>query len=315
VIRIKSNQSFFTVSRHDRNLFLLLLPTAVVVVGLLLITFLLISSRASEAVKTYGLSLYVTSAWDPERERYGLFVPLAGTLVTSAIAALTALLLSLSLSIVVSEFLRGAVRNFLSTIIEFMSGLPTVIYALWGVQYAAPVIRDYVMLPLHKYLGFIPLFACEPLSGYSVLSAGLVIGISIVPYVTSLICESYMLVPTAYREACLGIGATRYETTKILLGLCRPAVIAAVVLGLARAMGETTIAAALVGNSMTISYCVFMPSYTVSALIAAQYGNAQLYMYAESVLYSAALAILILALVLSLTGLTLLSKWRSKVLA
>lgn len=288
---------------------------AIVIVGMLVITILLIGSKGIEAFNVYGLDTYLANVWDPEKERYGLLAPLAGTLITSSIAVLTALLLSLSLSIIISEYLEGILKNMLSTIIEYMSGLPTVIYALWGVQYITPLLKEYVMSPLYNYLNFIPLFSCRPLSGYSTLSAGLVIGLSLIPYVTALIYESYLLIPNIYREACLGIGATRYETIKILLGLCKPAIIAAVVLGLARAMGETTIAAALVGNSMSVPNCLFMPSYTVSAIIATQYGNAQLYKYAEPVLYSAALAVLMISLILSFSGLTLLSKWRMKILA
>ncbi|MCX8185807.1 MAG: phosphate ABC transporter permease subunit PstC [Sulfolobales archaeon] len=305
----------FLVHKYDRNFFLALLPTAFIIIGLLIITFSLISNKAVDAFESYGFNLYLMNIWDPEKERYGLLAPLIGTLMTSIIATLTALILSLSLSITISEYLKGVLKNALSITIEFMSGLPTVIYSLWGIQYAVPILRDHLMLPLYNHFQFIPLFSCRPLSGFSVLSAGLVIGISIIPYLTALIHESYSLIPIAYREACLGIGATRYETIRILLGLCKPAVIAAVILGLARAMGETTIAAALVGNSMTTSACLFTPSYTVSALIASQYANAQLYRYAEPVLYSAALAILIIALTLSLIGLNMLSKWRVKILA
>lgn len=307
-------KAFFK-SHNDKFFLLMLLPISFVIIGLLIIILSLISSKAAEALKVYGPYLYIASVWDPENELYGIFPPIVGTLVTSAIAVTIALLFAFSLTILMSEYLSGLLRVMMSTIVEFMSGLPTVIYALWGTQYVSIVLRDYLMIPLNTYLGFIPLFSCRPISGYSILTAGVVIGLSLIPYITALINEAYSLIPITYKEACLGIGATKYESIKILMGLCKPAIIAAVLLGFARAMGETTIAAALVGNSMNVSACIFNPGYTVAALIASQYANAQLYSYAEVVLYAAALVVMALALILGLVGLNLMLRWRVKVIA
>ncbi|MDI9619283.1 MAG: ABC transporter permease subunit [Candidatus Nezhaarchaeota archaeon] len=197
---------------------------------------------------------------------------------------------------------------------ELMGGMPTVIYALWAAQYLAPALRDFLMAPLHGYLGFIPLFSEEPVTGYSVFTAGVAMGVATVPYVSFLMTEAYSILPSTYREACLGIGASRLETAKILLSLCRPALLASLLLGLARAMGETTIAAMTVGNSMKVTACIIASGYTVPALVASQFGDASLYVYSESALYAASLVILSAALALSFVGLSLLSRWRSRIL-
>lgn len=261
-----------------------------------------------------GAGVLAGDVWSPELEAYGLLPPVVGTFVTSAIAVATAMTFSLPLTVFVAEVVRGELmREVLLSLIELMGGIPTVVYAVWGLTVVSPLLRDYVMTPLSEYLWFIPLFSCRPLAGTTIFTAGVLLGIAITPYLTAVMYSAYQSIPLSYKEACLGVGATRYETVRILLPLMRPAIAAAALLGLARAMGDTTIAAVTVGNSMTLSACIFTPGYTVSALIASQFGNAPLYRYAESALYLGATVVLAAALVAGLAGLVLLSRWRARV--
>lgn len=300
-------------ARSDKIFLLSTLPSAIVVIGLIGVTLLVVGSRAYDSMRIYGARLFIDNVWSPEREEYGLLSPIAGTFIVSFLATLLSLIFSIPLTIFLSEILRGRIKDLFSSLIELMSGLPTVIYAVWGLNYLAPLIKDHILDPLHTYLGFIPLFSCKPLTGLSLLTASIVLGISLVPYTTSIIYESYRMIPLAYREACLGIGATRYELVKTMLSISKPAILASSILSFARASGETTIAATLVGNAYTSSLCILGPGYTVPALIANQYANANLYIHAESVLYSAALVILLTTLVLSLTGLRILERWRLRI--
>lgn len=305
--------SFFK-SRHDRLFFLKLLPVSMFLISILVTFFAVVLLKSDDALKNFGLSLLYSDVWNPELEIYGLLPPIVGTFVTSVIAVATALALSIPLTIFIAEVVSSNfLRNVLLSTIELMGGIPTVIYAVWGLNTLAPFLRDYVMMPLSKYLRFIPIFSCEPLTGTTVLTAGLLLGVANTPYLTAITYSAYQSIPITYKEACLGIGATKYETVRILLPLLRPAIAAATLLGLARAMGDTTIAAVTIGNSMTLNACILLPGYTVSALIASQFGNASFYRYAESVLYLGALIILITALVLSFIGLLLLSKWRVRI--
>ncbi|MEL9939691.1 MAG: phosphate ABC transporter permease subunit PstC [Ignisphaera sp.] len=300
-------------SRKDMLFFLTLTPFSISLLAILVIAILILISRSFEAFNAFGLSLFTSSIWDPEHSRYGLLAPIVGSITTSILATVTALVFSVPLAILLAEYVHDLVRDILSSIVELMSGVPTIIYAMWASMYLAPILKTYVMDPLSIYLSFIPIFSCKPITAFTIFTAGISIGISITPYVTAMIFESYESIPTTYREACLGIGATRYETVKVLLSLAKPAVIASIILGFARALGETTIAVTTIGNSMYLGSCIFSPGYTVSALIASQFGNAYLYRYAESVLYSSALVVLVVAIILSFIGLSLMSRWRRRV--
>ncbi|MEM3926846.1 MAG: phosphate ABC transporter permease subunit PstC [Desulfurococcaceae archaeon] len=300
-------------SRKDKVFFLSLIPFSVILLGILIVAVITISSNSIESIRVFGLKLLVSNIWDPENGRYGLLAPIVGSIVTSTLAVLTALVLSLPLSILIAEYLHGSIRNMFSSIVELMGGLPTIIYAIWASTYLAPILKNHIMDPLHMYLSIIPLFSCKPITGFTVFTAGISIGISIVPYVTAMVLEAYQSIPSIYKEACLGIGATKYESVKIMISLARPAILASLILGFARSLGETTIAVATIGNSMYLSACVFSPGYTVSALIASQFANAYLYEYAESVLYLSALTVLLIAIVLSFIGLSIIIKWRGKI--
>lgn len=299
--------------KHDKLFLVSLMPTAVIISGILIIFFAILLSRSLQSTYVFGLELFTQSIWDPEKEVYGIVAPIVGTLITSLMAVGISLAFSIPLAILVVEFLRGRLRDIFSSMVELMGGMPTIIYAVWSLHYLAPFLRSYIMTPLHNYLGFIPFFSCRPITGLSMFTAGIAIGISLVPYTASIVIESYKLIPITYREACLGVGATRYETIGILLSLAKPAIIASAILGFARASGETTIAVTTIGNSMYLSPCLFAPGYTVSALIASQYENAGLYNYAESVLHVAALVVLIITFILSFIGLRILSIWRVKI--
>lgn len=299
--------------RSDRILFLSLAPFSFILVGLMALFLFVLVNRSWESLAVFDGSILTRNLWDPENEGYGVLGPLLGTLITSGIATIIALALSIPLSIFIVDFLKGPLREVFASVIEMMGGMPTIIYAIWAMWYFAPVIKEALLDPLHQYLGFIPLFSCTPLAGFSVLTAGIVIGISLVPYSTAIISESYRMLPATYREACLGIGATRYEATRILMSLLKPAIIASALLSFARGAGETTIAVATVGNAMSLGTCIIGPGYTISALIASQYANAGLYRYAESVLYFGALVVLAITLLASLAGLVLLEKWRVRV--
>lgn len=303
-----------TWSRTDKMFFLSLIPSALTLVGLVIIFLLKVFDRSIESLIVYGMELFKTSTWNPELEIYGILSPLVTTFITSSLATGFAILFSVPLSIFISEYLKKRVKIVVSSLVEMMAGAPTVVYAIWALDYLAPFMRDYVLNPLHQNLGFIPIFSCKPITGLSILTASIALGISLIPYITSIITASYELVPLMYREACLGIGATKSETIITILSISKPAILASALLGLARASGETTITTVLIGSAFTLGMCIIGPGYTVPALIATQYANANLYRYAESVLYVAALVVLVVTLFLSFIGVWMLDEWRRKII-
>uniref|UniRef100_A0A7C5UZH6 ABC transporter permease subunit n=1 Tax=Ignisphaera aggregans TaxID=334771 RepID=A0A7C5UZH6_9CREN len=300
-------------TRKDKLFFISLLPLSSSLLAILILSIATIALKSLDSLQIFGFNLLTSSIWNPEKGIYGLLAPLIGSVITSILAVFTALVLSLPLSIIIVEYLRGIVKNIVSSIVELMGGMPTIIYAVWASQYLVPFLKEFLMEPLHNTFKYIPLFSCRPITGFSIFATGLSIGISIIPYVTTIILEAYQSIPLAYREACYGIGATRYESIKIMLSLARPAIIAALILGFARSLGETTIAAVTVGNSMYLSSCLFAPGYTVSALIASQFANAYLYPYAESVLYASILFVVLISVALSFYGSSIIIRWRSKI--
>jgi phosphate transport system permease protein len=300
-------------TRKDKLFFISLLPLSSSLLTILVLSIATVALKSLDSLQTFGLNLLISSTWNPERGVYGFLAPLIGSVTTSILAVITALFLSLPLTIIIAEYLRGIVKNVVSSIVELMGGMPTIIYAVWASQYLVPFLKEFIMEPLHNVFKFIPLFSCRPITGFSIFASGISIGISIVPYVTAIILEAYQSIPLAYREACYGIGATRYESIKIMLSLARPAIVAALILGFARSLGETTIAAVTVGNSMYLSSCLFAPGYTVSALIASQFANAHLYPYAESVLYASILFVMMISIALSFYGSSTIIRWRSRI--
>jgi len=300
-------------TRKDKLFFISLLPLSSSLLTILVLSIATVALKSLDSLQTFGLNLLISSTWNPEIGVYGFLAPLIGSVTTSILAVITALFLSLPLTIIIAEYLRGIVKNVVSSIVELMGGMPTIIYAVWASQYLVPFLKEFIMEPLHNVFKFIPLFSCRPITGFSIFASGISIGISIVPYVTAIILEAYQSIPLAYREACYGIGATRYESIKIMLSLARPAIVAALILGFARSLGETTIAAVTVGNSMYLSSCLFAPGYTVSALIASQFANAHLYPYAESVLYASVLFVMMISIALSFYGSSTIIRWRSRI--
>jgi len=300
-------------SRGDEFFFLTLLPFALSLLAILVVSILVITNNSIEALRAYGLTLFTSSIWNPEHGVYGVLGPILGTIATSMISTITALVLSIPLAITISEYLRGVAKKIVSSIVEFFGGIPTIVFAVWASDYLVPFLRGYVMEPLHYSLSFIPLFSCKPVTGFSIFAAGVALGVSTIPYVASLVLEAYEVIPVTYREACYGIGATRYEAIRIQLSLARSAIVAALILGFARALGETTIVATTIGNSVYLTPCIFAPGSTVSALVASQFANAFLYPYAESVLYASMLVVALISMALSLYGSTTIIKWRSRI--
>ena len=304
-------------SKSDKIVFFSILPLVVGVLGLLTLISFTILSQAWISFERFGIDLLISSLWkpseEPEAELYGLAAPLAGSLYSSFLAIVVSLPVSISLTYLVCEVLPSSVGSLLRIVVEVMGGLPTVVYGLWGSLILAPFLRDSVMVPLYRYLGFIPLFSCNPLTGYSVLTASVVLAIALTPYITSLLIEGYQMIPAKYREGIYGLGATKYEVFRVLLSLLKPYVVAALLLGFSRALGETTIVTLTVGNSMRFSLCLFEPTSTIPSLIANQFESARLYTYALPTLFAGAFLILLISLGVSYVGIRKLYRWREEI--
>ncbi len=299
--------------REDKLFYYSLLPFAGTILAALILLTIVIIYMAAPAVKHYGISLYTRNVWRPDEARpgqYGLLAPLYGTIVTSLIAIGISLPLAVSLVIFSEEIVPRRAREIIGTLVDVMAGLPTILYGLWGAQILVPFLRDKIMNPLHEELGFTPLFSCNPLSGNSLLAAGVLLGIMVLPFVYVIAREAYRSTPNDLVEASLAYSAGWRHYLSLRMGMIKPALIGGLLLGFGRAAGETVAVALVIGNSFNIARCLFAPAYTISSLIANQFANSSFYPLMSNVLFAGGLILLIIGLILNIIGLKFIERAR-----
>jgi phosphate transport system permease protein len=254
--------------------------------------------ESSGAVRAFGLRFITTSAWDPVAGEFGALPFIYGTLVSSLLALLLAVPLSLGAAIYLAEIAPAWVRPPVAFLIEMLAAVPSVVYGLWGIFVLVPWLRDWVQPPLGSWLGWFPLFS-GPGYGVGMLAAGVILSIMVVPYITSVAREVLLAVPNAQREAALGLGATRWETIRLaVLRYGRSGLIGAVLLGLGRALGETMAVTMVIGNRPAISASVFAPGYTMASVVANEFTEATSDLYVAA-LVEVGLLLLIVTIVVN----------------
>ncbi|ABM80492.1 phosphate ABC transporter permease subunit PstC [Hyperthermus butylicus] len=296
--------------RHDKLFLLSLLPLGVLILALYVYIAYVFADYSAPVIEREGVDFIFGSEWSPSRTTYQILPVLLGSMVTASIALLLALPPTLAAVVFINEYLSPRLREPVASLIDVMAGVPSVIYGLWGAKVLVPLLQRYVMEPLHEKLGFIPLFSCQPLTGRSILAAGVVLAIMVTPYMFALVNEAYRSIPTAYREAILGIGGRRYHVARILISMLRGAVAGAALLGFGRAVGETIAVTLVVGNVIEMPTCLFAPGQTITSLIATLFPEAQAKPLMLNALYAAGLTLLALGLALNFAGLALMYRWR-----
>lgn len=227
-------------------------------------------------------SLLGSSAWQPLRGDFGFLPFLMGTVWVTGTALVLAVPFALLTAIYLVEYAHPAVRRWVSPLIDLLAGIPSVVYGIWGVLAVVPLVRDRLA----------PLFGASS-TGYSVLAGGAVLAVMILPVILHVAAEVFGSVPAGMREASLALGATRWQTvTRVVLRKALPGVIAAVVLGVSRAFGETMAVLMVAGNVASVPRSVFDPAYPLPALIANNYGEMMSVPLYDSALMFAALVLL-----------------------
>lgn len=240
--------------------------------------------QAMPAIHKFGLRFLFTSTWDPVKEIYGALPFIYGTLVSSALALLIAVPVSLGIAVYLAELAPQFIRQPLSFLIELLAAIPSVIYGLWGVFVLAPFLRCAVQPFLSKYFGFLSLFQGE-FYGVGMFTAGIILSIMIIPTISSVVREVFSAVPFTQREAALALGATPWETIRVaVLKYSRTGVLGAVILGLGRALGETMAVTMVIGNRPEISASLFAPAYTMASVIANEFTEATSNLYLSALI-------------------------------
>ena len=250
-----------------------------------------------EAMRAFGLRFLVTSHWDPVAGEFGALPFIYGTVLSSLLALLIAVPLSLGAAIFLAELAPAWVRPPVAFLIEMLAAVPSVVYGLWGIFVLVPWLRDWVQPALARTLGFLPLFQGPPY-GIGMLAAGLILSIMVVPYITSVSREVLLAVPGSQREAALGLGATRWETTRIaVLSYGRSGLIGAILLGLGRALGETMAVTMVIGNRPEIAASLFAPGYTMASVLANEFTEATSDLYVSALVEIGLLLLVVTVLV------------------
>jgi phosphate transport system permease protein len=264
-------------------------------------------SQSSLSLSKFGFKFLTRSIWDPVEENFGALPFIYGTVVSSLLALVIAVPLSLGTALFLTEICPRRLRPFLSTLVELLAAIPSVIYGLWGIFVLAPFLRAYVEPFLAKYLGWTGLFT-GPKYGFGMLAAGIILAIMILPIVSSITREVITAVPRQQREAALALGATKWEMLRMaVLRNARAGILGAIILGLGRAFGETMAVTMVIGNRPEIAKSLFAPGYSLASVIANEFTEAVGNVYLSSLMEAALVLFAITLIVNALAGLLIWS--------
>ncbi|HKI70518.1 MAG TPA: phosphate ABC transporter permease subunit PstC [Verrucomicrobiae bacterium] len=242
---------------------------------------LFLGSRS--AIHKFGWHFLVNRDWDPLNGEFGALVAIYGTLVTSAIALVIAVPISIATAVFLTELAPQWMRQPLTMFIELLAAIPSVILGLWGIFVMVPWLRADLFPGLQKFLGFLPLFQGPTYYGSCMLAAGIILSIMVIPIITSVSREILRSVPGLQREAAYALGATRWEVTRIaVLSYAKKGLFGAVILGLGRALGETMAVTMVIGNSWSFYVSLFRPGQTLASAIANEFNEAMVPIYTSA---------------------------------
>jgi phosphate transport system permease protein len=251
-----------------------MLACAVSILGLLALIVYELVVRSQLSWHAFGWSFFVGHDWDPVNESFGALPFIYGTLVSSLLALVIAVPLSIGVAVFTTEMCPKWLRGPLSFTTELLAAIPSVIYGLWAIFVLVPLLRMYVEPFLGKTLGWTGLFEGAPY-GIGMLAAGIILAIMVVPIVSSITREVLSVVPQHQREAVLALGATRWEMIRIgVLRNARAGIVGGIILGLGRALGETMAVTMVIGNRPEIAKSLFAPGYTMASVIANEFSEA-----------------------------------------
>lgn len=285
----KLRTAYFKSARRDDAIFrTLTLLSALAVLAILGGVFLSLIGGAYPALKAFGLSFFYVDDWDPVRETFGAVAPIAGTLLTATIAMVIAVPVGLGIAIFLTELCPPTLRRPIGIAVELLAGIPSIIYGIWGLFVLAPWLQQNLQPLLIKMFGGIPvlstLFAGPPL-GIGVLTAGIILAIMVLPFITAVTRDVFETVPAVLKESAYGLGSTRWEViSNIVIPYTRVGVIGGIMLALGRALGETMAVTFVVGNAQRLSASLMAPGTTISATIANEFAEATGGLYQSSMI-------------------------------
>jgi len=221
----------------------------------------------------FGFGFITSIKWDSVREEYGALTFIYGTVVSSLLALIIALPVSIGVAVFLTEIANSFLKTTVSFLIEILAAIPSIIYGFWGIFVLAPFMRSTVQPALQESLGFLPIFGGNA-AGFGLLTAGIILAIMITPIITAITRDVLKAIPVSQREAAYALGSTKWEAIKMALLNAKSGILGATVLGLGRAVGETMAVTMVIGNKAQIKESLFEPAYSMASVIANEFAEA-----------------------------------------
>jgi phosphate transport system permease protein len=283
---------------------------ALFVFSILLAVLVTLVIGSELTLKKYGLGFLWSAEWDPVQEEFGALVPIYGTLVTSLIAMLIGVPVSFGIALFLTELSPPWLRRPLGTAIELLAAIPSIIYGMWGLFVFVPLFQTYLQPALIDTLGTLPLlgtlFEGPPL-GIGMLTAGLILSIMVIPFITAVMRDVFELVPPLLKESAYGLGATTWEVVwRVVLPYTKVGVIGGVMLGLGRALGETMAVTFVIGNAHRLAASLMAPGNSIASALANEFTEAVGDLYYSALIELGLILFLITTVVLALSKLLLM---------
>jgi len=265
---------------------------------------------ALPALRTFGFDFLITERWNPVTEKFGALAPIYGTLITSFVAMAIAIPLGLLIAIFLTELCPQSLRRPIGIAIELLAGIPSIIYGIWGLFFFAPFLQSTLQPFLIAVFGNVPLLSslfAGPPYGIGLLTAGLILAIMVLPFITSISRDVFEAVPPMLKEAAYGLGCTTWEVCySVVIPYTRVGIIGGVMLGLGRALGETMAVTFVIGNAHRIAASILAPGTTISATIANEFTEAVGDLYTSSLIALGLILFVITFIVLAIARYLLL---------
>ena len=243
---------------------------------LLLLAMAMIVAMAANAklsIHQFGFGFLTSRSWNPIKNEFGALPFIYGTVMSSLIALVIAVPLSLGVAIFLVEQSPRRMSRPIAFLVELLAAIPSVVYGLWGIFVLAPFLREHIEPTLAKWFGWLPFFQ-GTITGIDLFTAGIILAIMITPIISAVVRDVLAAVPVSQREAALALGATKWETTRVVLANASSGIAGAIILGLGRAIGETMAVTMVIGNRPEIAASLFKPAYTIASVIANEFTEA-----------------------------------------
>ena len=261
-------------------------------------------------LRKFGFDFLFNAEWDPVTEEFGALVPIVGTLVTSAIAMLIGIPVAFGIALFLTELSPKWLKRPLGTAIEMLAAIPSIIYGMWGLFVFAPVFGQYVQPLIIRTLGSLPVIGMAfkgPALGIGMTTAGIILAIMVIPFITAVMRDVFELVPPMLKESAYGLGATTWEVVwTIVLPYTKIGVVGGIMLGLGRALGETMAVTFVIGNAHRLSASILAPGNSIASAIANEFTEAVGDMHSAALIELGLILFLITTIVLALAKALLL---------